>query len=217
MGTLLAVIVFFKDLLKGIIDDVRDVCNKKLSFGDSRFKLVIFVVIAFIPAVVVVMFFEKIFSHAFSSVKITAWLLIVNGVILLISFFCKNNEKGVKEFNLLHAILIGLTQCLAIFPGISRSGTTISCALWCGIKPQLAFQFSFLLAIPAILGALIYDIKEVLILSNEMIFIYIMGLAIAAIVGYISLIVLRKFVIKNKLYVFSIYCWIIGIIFLVIK
>ena len=217
VGTLIAVVIFFRTLLVGIIADIKGLINKKLIFNESTLKLALFAIVASIPALCAVIVFEKYYIESFNSIVLPANLLIINGFILLTASYRKHITKDVKQFDVGDAILIGCAQCIAIFPGISRSGTTITCALLCGVNPGLAFQFSFLLAIPAILGALLYDIKELFTLSNIVIIKYLCGMVVSACIGYISLIILGKFVIKNRLYVFSIYCWLIGCLILIFR
>ena len=120
-------------------------------------------------------------------------------------------ELGWKE-----AILIGLAQALAIWPGVSRSGSTIACGLVLGLDPAVAARFSFLLSIPAILGALVLglDAEEMqTAISLEMI---LLGAIIAATVGYLALKLLLGLVRRGQLSWFAPYCWVLGLIALIV-
>ena len=117
------------------------------------------------------------------------------------------------------AFLIGIMQGVAIIPGISRSGATISTGLLRGIKKELAFRYSFLLSIPAIIGALGLQLREAFLeqtLPSHPLP-WIGGALVAAIIGYISLVLFRKIILGNKLHIFAYYCWTIGIISLIIR
>ncbi|MBU1864592.1 MAG: undecaprenyl-diphosphate phosphatase [Candidatus Omnitrophica bacterium] len=216
-GTLVAVIAVLWGYLFTIIRDSKAVLQKRCPFTESSFKVALFALVATIPAVIVALFFKKSFENAFSSTILTASFLLINGCILYVTFYVKNHTKEVEHFTLTHALLIGLAQCVALFPGISRSGATITCALLCGMSPLFAFRFSFLLAIPAIIGAFVFEVKEFLTLSKDIFFVYGVGFFVSIIVGYFSLLLLRKLVKQNRLYYFSWYCWIIGILVLIFR
>jgi len=210
-GTLIAVVIYFRKFLVDVINDTFRVFKREINYNESNFKMGIFAVIASMPALCAFVVFKNVYLRSFQSIQLVSYLLIINGFILLAASYRKHVKKDIAKFDIIDAILIGCAQCIAIFPGISRSGTTITCAILCGIKPNLAFKFSFLLAIPAILGALIFDIKEIFVLESGEIFYYLSGMMISAVLGYVSLVILSKFLIKNKLYLFSLYCWIIGL------
>ena len=112
-------------------------------------------------------------------------------------------------------IIIGIMQCIAILPGISRSGATISVALLLGINSKNASKFSFFLAIPAILGASILEFKDIL-QSQEVITFPLVGFFTSLVIGYICLRLLIFVTRDGKLWYFSIYCFIIGILSILI-
>jgi undecaprenyl-diphosphatase len=110
-----------------------------------------------------------------------------------------------------HAILLGCIQGLAITPGISRSGSTIAIALLCGVSRESAARFSFLMAIPAILGAALLKSASVSTLSMAELNLVIAGMASALVVGYIALRYLIRLVMQGELWRFSFYCWAVGL------
>jgi undecaprenyl-diphosphatase len=123
-----------------------------------------------------------------------------------------NKEAGIKGVSITKAIIIGIVQGLAIIPGISRSGSTISIGLLLGIDRKTAARYSFLLSIPAIVGAGALNLKDGLSQTDPAIRMALLGTAAAALVGYAALKVLLRMVKTGHLYVFAPYCWLVGII-----
>lgn len=153
-GTLMAVFVYFGE---DIIEIVRAVFSG--NWKSEKAKLGFFVIIATIPAALVGFFLLRVFELAFSSLTVVAMGLAITGVVLLIASTSKerkNSKVGLKE-----SVLTGLAQMFALFPGISRSGTTISSGFLLGLKEKEAIKFSFLMSIPAIFGA------NILVIGNE--------------------------------------------------
>jgi undecaprenyl-diphosphatase len=130
----------------------------------------------------------------------------VTGTIL---WFTRTAGQGTKEtgtISLLDALIIGLIQGFAIAPGISRSGATIAFGLFRSLKKEAAVQFSFLLSIPAILGAMFMEWENPLLYDGTLLHV-VLGTIMAALVGYICLRILIRMVNKGQLYFFSPYCW----------
>jgi len=212
VGTLFAVVLYLWSFLSKIMTDTIAVLRKKEYYKNSYFKLGIFAIVGCVPAFIVVLLFKDIFVSFFSSAFKTALLLILNGFMLLLSRFLQGKNKiSISSMCWWHALLIGCAQSCAIFPGISRSGITITSALLLGVEPILAFQFSFLLAIPAILGAVVFESDALLQLESGY-FVYGVGLLVSFVFGYASLFILKRFVIQNKIHKFSAYCILVGII-----
>jgi len=111
-----------------------------------------------------------------------------------------------------HALLIGIAQAIALFPGISRSGATISTGLLCGKKRDEVFKFSFLLSIPALIGASLYKIADLSEVDLSNLGYMILGAGVSCIVGIGALRLLRNILMKKELYYFSVYCWVVGLI-----
>lgn len=167
-----------------------------------------------IPAGIVGVFLNDKIETIFSSLRAIGWFYLLGGAILLVSCFLRKGTRTLGLMKSSEAFFIGLFQALAILPGISRSGMTIIGGLWRGLSPEAAFNFSFLLAIPAILGALAMQLGKVgkdqmTVLPN------ILAFFISFVVGSIFLRVLKKVLIRRIFWVFGLYCLILGLILLV--
>jgi undecaprenyl-diphosphatase len=215
LGTLIAVLLFLKGIIVQIVGDTCSFILKKRAFS-VYVKIGLFAIIGCFPAFIAVFFFKDFFMSFFLSPQKIAVLLILNGLILLLSKNAKAPHSiTLDSFSLKHALIIGCVQPLAILPGISRSGTTITCGLLLGLEPLLAFKFSFLLAIPAILGAVVLEGKELFAMDLNHIRLYGLGLVLSFVSGFFALAILKKFVAQNRLHTFSLYCITVGISFLV--
>src|SRR3989344_5766171 len=152
-GTLMAVFVYFG---RDIVDIIENLLKGK--WKSEKGKLGIMVIVATIPAAVIGLLFRKIFESAFLSMEVVAVGFAITGIILFIGSLDVNNSKNRKNFGYGKAFLVGCAQVIALFPGISRSGITISSGLLAGLKEKDALRFSFLMSIPAILGANIVEL-----------------------------------------------------------
>ena len=202
-GTLLAIIVFFCkpiiDLLKGIVT------------GDKkRILYLLMIVVGTIPIVVAGILVRSWVTNAFANLTAVSISLGITGMIVLLTGIVKKQDK---VLNMRTALLIGLAQMFSLLPGISRSGMTISTGLFSGTAPERAFRFSFLLSIPAVLGANIYEMKNISMIGN--IQEILVGMACSFIAGLVALRVLRSMV-QKRFYLFGPYCLIISIITLLL-
>lgn len=203
LGTLLVVfIVFWKDIL--------EIAKSSLKFRwDENTKLLLFIIIGTIPIALVGFFFRDFIKSLFESVLAVGIALLVTGTVLFLTKFTKDKTK----LNWWKALIVGIAQAFALIPGISRSGSTISAGLYLGIKREKIAKFSFLMFIPAMIGATILEIGEIV---NVELMPTIVGTLTSIIVGYISLKWLLKIIQKGKFHYFSYYCWILGIITIII-
>jgi undecaprenyl-diphosphatase len=191
--------IFRKDimsLIKGLL-----VGNKESG------KLGMMLVIASIPIAIVGFFAQKIIELAFTSLLLVGISFIFTGLILWITQFPFRKKK--MEYK--DALWVGIFQALALFPGISRSGSTIAAGILRGVDRQKAARFSFLLFIPAIIGASLLNIKT-FIINIEV----IISFFVALVVSYIAIKLLLEVIAKRKFHYFSYYCWIVGIITLIL-
>ncbi len=202
-GTLMSVLIFFRTRIIGL---VRAVFDKSMSIER---KMILYLILGTIPAVLVGVFLENIIEDAFGSPLLTSLMLIVTGLILLSTALVK---PGVANISRLNAIIIGVGQAMAIFPGISRSGTTISAGLLIGVKPIEAAEFSFLLSIPAITGAIVFKVKDIMAIDSTYTLHYIIGGLVSFLSGLLAVYLLLDFIRKGRFKYFGIYCLIIGII-----
>lgn len=217
-ATLGALLVYFrKDIGKIILSLVR--LKEKSDEEMLNRKIFYFILIGTIPTLALGLLLNQWIKAMFTSVTFTSLMLLVTGALLWISRRRADSERGIEEMKTTDAFLIGIMQGVAIIPGISRSGATISTGLLRGIKKELAFRYSFLLSIPAIIGALGLQLREAFLEQTlpSHPFPWIGGALAAAIIGYISLVLFRKIILGKKLHIFAYYCWTIGTISLIIR
>jgi undecaprenyl-diphosphatase len=198
LGTLTAVLFYFRKRFYQIIMDV---------------KLVLLVITASVPTGVIGFMFKEKFEQMFSDVRLVGAAFIITGAVLLFADRMKKGKKQIKETTYLDALIIGLVQGIAIIPGISRSGSTISAGLFRRFNRKFAMEFSFLLSVPAILGAVLLQLRHVFKqgAAAQIHFApYCLGFLAAAVIGYFTIRILLNFLQKQKLYIFSIYLWIVG-------
>lgn len=155
-GTLMAVFVYFG---RDIIDIVRELISGK--FKSENGKLGLLLIIATIPAALVGFIFKNVFESIFSNLVIVAFGFAITGIFLLIASLPGKNKKQMTEISYKDALTIGVAQVFAIFPGISRSGATLSTGIILGLEEKTAMKFSFLMSIPIIFGA------NILVIGNE--------------------------------------------------
>lgn len=169
------------------------------------------ILFSMIPAVVVGLFFEEQLEQLFGGkVVFVGYMLLVTAVLLFLADKAKNTGKGV---NFPNAILIGLSQAVAMLPGISRSGATISTSVLLGIDKNKAARFSFLMVVPLIFGKIAKDIMDGALTYNGDSFGYLSAGFIAAFIsGYFACTWMISLVRKSKLTYFAIYCTIVGLL-----
>ena len=178
---------------------------------DENFNFSLMIIVSMIPAGLVGFFFENKINQLFNgNLLLVGSMLIITSILLFVSDKINNLKK---ELTVMNAFVIGIAQALAILPGISRSGSTIATSLFLGINRDLAAKFSFLMVIPIIVGSslkmIIYDnlvFEEVIVIN------YIVGFLSALISGYYACKWMILLVRKSKLFYFSIYCFIVGLI-----
>jgi undecaprenyl-diphosphatase len=202
LGTLLAVFMYFRNT---IVQLVRSLFNKEMR--DSH-RLILMVALGTIPAVIIGLTAKKLFPEIFTSALLAASMLIVNGGVLLLTGLAKPCDS---QLTAKRSVLIGLAQACALLPGISRSGSTISAGMFLGIDPSRAAEFSFLLAIPAILGAAVLDATALGALDGELLGIYLTGAVTACVSGYLAVSWLMRLIKGGKFLYFGIYCLAIGV------
>ena len=154
--------------------------------------------------------FKDFIHELFESVVLAASMLLVTGVLLFLSDRVKNPVRTEAEMSLTDGIVIGVIQGLAVMPGISRSGSTITFGLFRGIEGETAARFSFLLSIPAIAGASILEARHAEAIPPGEMTVYVAGALAAAAVAYLTLKFLFSVVRKRNLRFFAYYCWIVG-------
>ncbi len=218
MGTLIAVIIYFWKYLWKIGNAVLKGILEKKPFGSEDAKLGWFVVLSTIPAILGGLFLKDQVEAAFHSVQITAVFLLITAFLLWIAERLSRQVNKMEDLSTLDAFIIGCFQVLAIFPGLSRSGSTISGGILRKLKREEAAKFSFLMSIPVMLGAAVMSINDLLEVPNlnEFLPVLLVGFITSGLVGFLSIHWLLKFLNNNKLGLFSIYCVAIAVLTLVV-
>jgi undecaprenyl-diphosphatase len=210
-GTLLAVVIYSKRDISGIIRGIGSSVTGRRKNEEGK-KLFFLILVASIPAGLMGILFQDWFESLFSQPKTAGAMLLVTGTTLYLTRWIKEEGRGITKMRWIDALLVGMAQGIAIIPGISRSGATISMALFCGLNRELAGRFSFLLSIPAILGATFLEMRGVQSVSE--VSSALIGMVAAFGIGLLSLAVLMKIIKTGKISNFSYYCWAIGIVML---
>ena len=185
----------------------------RLDFEAEEGKLALFIAVGSIPTALIGYFFHDILESFFYNVLVVGVALVVNGVFLFVS---ERRGDG-KKLDYFDSLLIGIAQGIAIIPGISRSGFTIGTGLLRKVEKKTAFTYSFLLSMPAVMGAAILEFASAYA-SNELVMggvdiaTMLFGVILSMIVGYISLKLLRKIVMREKFHLFAYYCWMAGMV-----
>lgn len=173
-------------------------------------KMILLILVGTVPTGLIGVALQSIIKESFSSLPLVAICLLVTGVMLYLADTF-GMTSGKKTISYKDALIIGTVQGIAVFPGISRSGSTISSGILLGIERTEAARFSFLLSIPAILGAVVLEGKDLLTLAQAPNFgLYLLGTLVAFLIGYAAITTLITLVVKRKLTWFSLYCWILG-------
>jgi len=220
MGSLVAVVAYFwKDIvqiLKSFFSSLMDIPKGQFKEGineDQFKKLTWLILIGTVPAGLAGVFFKDFFESLFSDITAVAFFLLVTGFLLWGSERVSRriNIKGdLKEMTVKNSLIMGTAQAFAIIPGISRSGATISSGLFLGMERELAARFSFLLSIPAILGAAIVQVKDISYGIDVNGGAFVAGFIAAAISGYLAIKLMLKLIKERNLLIFAYYCWIVG-------
>ncbi len=234
LGTLIAIfIAFWKDIKKiigdglGIIADVvinaiRFILNlgskqkkeyKKVMNNAYR-RFVLLVIVSTIPTGIIGVLLEDTIDYAASTILIPGIGLVTTAILLTVADRVKVGMKRANQTDYSDAVVIGLAQGVATLPGISRSGATITACLLCGLDKNYAVKYSFIMSIPAVLGAVVLKLKDfsVVPLQTNDVIAYIIGTIIAGLVGYICIKTMLVIVRGKKFKYFSYYCFIIGVI-----
>lgn len=213
MGTLVAILIYFRKEIKNII---LAIFNRGKEINDNGRKWALFLILGSVPTAIIGLVFKDLFENAFTSVKAVGVCLMITGLLLWISDRVKTTQKTMAEMGPRDALGIGLIQGLAITPGISRSGSTIAMGIFLGLDRDTAAKFSFLLSIPALFGALLLELKEIWQILNIGLLTYLLGALVSGIVGYFCIILLLKLVIAKRLSPFAYYCWLLGVVALIL-
>ena len=234
MGTLIAVCtVFWEDLkrmfretlrigsdlifnlkvfLRNKIHDREEERYKKILHNNYR-KLVMMIVISSVPTGILGYLLKGIVEAVSSSLLAAGLGMLITAILLLVVDYWDFGDKIPKDMKSSQAFMIGICQGISVFPGISRSGITITSGLLCGLRKSFAVKYSFLISIPAILGAMLLELQDFATFSINFQTgaIYVSGMIVAAITGYFAIRMLLAVVQRRKFKIFAGYCMIVGV------
>jgi undecaprenyl-diphosphatase len=218
LGTVLALIIYFKKELYQIIRiTLTSLWNKK-PFADPQARLGWFLILATIPAGIGGILFKPLVEQLFKNPLLEAFIrLSMTAVLLLIAEKIGQHNRELDSLNWKDALWIGCAQVLSIFPGVSRSGTTIAGGMTRQFVRPAAARFSFLMSIPVMLLAGLYEMRDVFNIQGMISYLpaILAGFITAAIVGYLSIRWLLAFLARSPLYIFIIYCATLSLLILI--
>ncbi len=221
LGTMISILVYFwKDLWNIFTGFIQDNLQKRLNYSEQSLnsKLGWMIIAGTIPIIVIGLLFKDTIEGALTkNLYVISGSLIILAVILAIAEKTAKFKKDINDVTFLDSILIGLAQAVALIPGSSRSGTTITGGLFLGLKRDVAARFSFLLSVPAILASGLLQLKESLAFINyDLAINLIVATIVSGISGYLAIDFLLKFLKKNSTFVFIFYRIALGVLILIL-
>lgn len=217
LGTLLSVVTVYRSQIWKILKDLFAYFkNRQINQGVHLFVVV---VIGSIPTALIGFTLKDLFESLFSNLFAVGLFFCVTGVLLFLTrgrtlASAKDDFSdlsGIEKVTIKQALIIGVAQGAAIAPGVSRSGTTIATGILLGVPRKIAALFSFMLSIPAVMGAALLQLKDVANLDEGFLVSLSVGLVVSYFAGLVGLSGVLHFVKKGRLEVFSVYLWILGI------
>lgn len=225
LGTLVSIFICFWSDIKAIVREVfivlrggRTASGQRISAPLPAARLFLMLVLATLPLVLIVPVNSLVEELYYQSWFIGVAFMLT-GCLLFVSDKMAPGHKTEKNMRITDALIIGLCQCVATIPGLSRSGTTITAGIATGLDRQFAMRFSFLLSIPAVLGANVLSIVDAIRegFDVSMLPIYLAGMLAAVLSGIGAILLMKLISRKNKFGFFTYYCWAAGIITLVLS
>lgn len=217
LGTLVAVLWFYRHDLARILAGAGSAHVRALREGSLRpiavdpdSRLGYLLIVGTLPAACFGLAFKRQIEALYSSPLEAGVELFLNGFILLLAARLAAGPKGIREVGAADALWVGAGQALAILPGISRSGSTVTAALWRRLDRETAVRFSFLLSVPAIAGALALELDDIARGANGAWGPLLAGALTAAVSGYFAIAVFTRAVARGKLTWFAWYCFVVG-------
>ena len=234
LGTLVAIfVVYRKDILRMIIEtlnmcsdifyNLKSYIQNQRSYSALRYrkivknnyrKFVVLVLVSTIPTGVIGYMGRHLVEKASATLIVPGICLILTSVLLIVSEMAPDGKKIPRDISYGSGFLIGAAQGCATLPGLSRSGTTIAACMMSGYDRRFAVRYSFIMSIPAILGAALVEIKDIGSegLSGGMVLNGLIGAVVAGCVGYVCIKTMLSVVRKKKFKGFAIYCFVVGVI-----
>lgn len=223
LGTLAAVFVAYWSEIKALILEFFTMIGvRKLPKGQKPDRLsrrmILFIILGTLPLFLVLPVKDRV-EGLYSNAIFIGCAFLITGLLLFLSDRFNHGNKDIKSASILDVLIVGVGQALATVPGISRSGTTISAGLSRGFGREFAVKFSFLLSIPAVLGANILSLIDAIQegIDWSLMPMYLAGVAVAAISGYLAIRLLKYISQKGSFGGFCYYCWGIGLVTLILS
>ena len=216
LGTLVAVFIAYwddiRDMIVELFAGIGDLAHHSTPnpVPPAR-RLILLIIVGTLPLFVMVPF-RHFFSSLGDNMYFIGGALIFTGILLFVSDRVHHGRKTEKTATLLDALLVGIGQAIALCPGISRSGMTITTGCFAGFERKFAVRFAFLLSIPAVIGANILSLKDAIDAGIDWASVpaYLVGVAVAAVSGYACIRLLRYIADKGRFGAFAYYCWAVG-------
>ena len=224
-ATLIAVFVYYwRDIWEMILEFFRfmgEILSSYPSRGEppAARRQILLLIVATLPLFLVLPIKDTVEAVGNYPAAVSG-ILLLTGVILFASDRMAKGRKNARNTTLLDALLIGVAQGFATVPGLSRSGTTIAAGMALGLDRKFAVRFSFLMSLPAVLGATILEVVDVVqagSIDSSLLPKYLIGMIVAGVVGYFSIGLVNLLASKGKFGAFAYYCWIAGAVFLVLS
>lgn len=221
LGTLAAVLVAYRQDVRDVVVELGRLAAQPFRKGEAPKslpvrRLILLAIVATIPLVLAVLFQDAV-ERLYRSSLFIGLALLCTGTLLYISDKLPQGRKTERTASLMDALAVGLMQVVALLPGISRSGSTITAGLARGFDRKFAVRFSFLLSIPAIVGANILKIADAVSagFDTSLLPAYLIGMAVAGVSGYFAIRLVRMLSDKGRFGRFSYYCWAVGLVTIV--
>ena len=223
LGTLLAIFAaYWRDIVQIIAELFRGIGDIIHRTTPNRVpparRMILLIIIGTLPLFAILPFRKKILALS-ENMLFIGMALIVTGFLLFACDLIRRGRKNASSVGAVDVIVVGIGQAIATIPGISRSGMTISAGCFLGFERQFAVKFSFLLSIPAVLGANILSFADAVKagIDKSQIPVYLVGVITAAVVGYLCIRLLRRIAESGRYGAFAYYCWAVGLFTLIMN
>ena len=233
VGTLAAVFVAYRKDIVRMIREAICICidigaNTKISISNRKNdealrykriihnnyrKFVVLILVSTIPTGVIGYAAKNLVEAASATLIVPGVCLLLTGVLLVVADFTEDGKKIPRDVSYTNGFFIGIAQGISTLPGLSRSGTTITACLVSGFDKRFAVKYSFLMAVPAVLGASVLEIKDAVAeeITGNLVLCCVIGAVVAGLVGYVCIKVMLSIVRKKKFKGFAIYCLVLGV------
>ena len=225
-GTLVSIcIVYWKDIVAMVTETLQFLSGKgrqKTPDGKTRSlpaaRMVLMIIFATLPLVLIMPVKDKVeqlYYHTFA----IGLFFIITGCILFVSDKMPRGDRSEKTMRVKDALIIGLCQCVATIPGISRSGSTITAGMATGLDRDFAVKFSFMMSIPAVLGASLLTLVDAIQagIDVSLLPVYLAGTVVSTVVGVFAIKLVKSITSKGKFGNFAYYCWTVGVLTLLLS